>query len=150
VSEHTRAFLGLFLSKRKHITTVATPVGTHIREIVPTMRDTMINFGLIWIGFGIRLSDTFCDDLPVALLVACKLAIGALHTSSILEQFTTQRAAHNVVKLLLNELVAILLMHFLLLLADGTLTTEAEIETLLVLILFYCSTLVLLVLNLRK
>jgi hypothetical protein len=67
--------------------------------------------------------------------MASKLAVGALHARSVLEKFPAEGTAHDVVELLLDELVAILLVDFILLLPDSTLTSEAEIEWLLVAVL---------------
>ena len=95
----------------------------------------MIDFSLIRIGLGVRLCDAFCDDFPVALFVTCEFTIGTLHSSGIFQKFSTKRATHDVVELLLDELVAILLVDFLLLLTNSTLTTKSKIEILLVFVL---------------
>jgi hypothetical protein len=86
------------------------------------MRYPVINFAFIGICFGVRLRDTLGDNLGIAFLVAGKLAIRTLHTGGIFEEISTKRAAHDVVKLLLHKLVAILFMNFFLLLSNCTLS----------------------------
>jgi len=38
------AFASILTTERKHVTTVATPIGTNVCQRLKTMRDTMINF----------------------------------------------------------------------------------------------------------
>ena len=71
--------------------------------------------------------------------MTCEFTIGALHASGIFQKLATKRAAHDVVELLLNELVPILLVDFLLLLTNSTLTTKSKIEILLVFVLLDCT-----------
>ena len=65
-----------------------------------------------------------------------ELAVFALHARGILEETAAERAAHDIVELLLDELVAILFVHFFLSLPDGTFTVETDVERLLVFRLF--------------
>jgi hypothetical protein len=88
----------------------------------------MVDFTFIRICLGVRLCDTFGNDLGVALLVARKLAIRTLHARCVFEEIPTKGAAHNVVELLLHEFVAILFVNFLFLLSNGTLSAKAKIE----------------------
>jgi phosphatidylglycerophosphatase A len=99
------------------------------------MRNTVVDLALVRIGLVIRLRNALGNDFPVAAFVASKLAVGALHASRILEQLSTQSAAHDVVELLLDEFVAILLVDFFLSLTNGSLAAESLIERLLSLVL---------------
>ena len=100
------------------------------------MRNAVVDLGLVRIGLVIGLRNALGDDFAIASLVAGKLAVRALHASRILEQFSAQRAAHDVVELLLDELVAILLVDFFLALTDGTLATQPLVKCLLSFVLF--------------
>lgn len=59
-------------------------------------------------------------------------AVRTLHAGGIFEELSTESAAHNVVKLLLDELVTVLLDHFFLALTNSSLSTETCIKGLLV------------------
>jgi hypothetical protein len=118
-----RAFLDTLPTQGKKITTMTAPIGAHIREVLPTMGNAMIDLGFIRICFCCRLCDAFCNDFPVASLMTRKFTVGTLHTSSIFEKFSAKCTTHDVVELLLNKLVAILLVDFFLLLTNSTLTT---------------------------
>jgi hypothetical protein len=115
---------------------VATPVGGKIGEAFEAMRNTVVDLLFVGVGFVVGLANTLGDNLRVALFVTCVLAVGTLHTRSILEKFSTQRTAHDVVELLGDELVTLLLVDLLLLLTNGTLTVETNIERTAVLQLF--------------
>lgn len=71
----TSALLRLLLPKWKNVTTMAAPIGTHVREVFETMRDAVIQLGFIRIGLCVRLCDTLGDDFWIALLVACVVAV---------------------------------------------------------------------------
>ena len=107
---------------------MATPIGGEIGKALEAVRDAMVDLLLVRVGFVVGLANTLGHNLGVALLVAGVFAVGTLHTRSILEEFSAQRTAHDVVELLGNELVALFLVDFLLLLANGTLTVETDIE----------------------
>ena len=53
------------------------------------MWNTVIQFLLIRVGFGIRLADALGDDLGVALSMASILAVLALHTRRVFEKIST-------------------------------------------------------------
>lgn len=55
-------------------------------------------------------------------------AIRTLHTRGILQELPAKRTTHNIIELLRNELVALLFVDFFLLLTNGTLTVETDIE----------------------
>jgi hypothetical protein len=124
--------LGLLATKRQNITAVTAPISTHVGEVFEAMWNAVVELGLVGIGLGVGLGDALCDNFGVAFLVAGVVAVGALHASSILEEFTTEGAAHDIVELLLHELVTILLDHILFSLTNGTFTTQTEIKRLLV------------------
>lgn len=116
---------------------MTTPIGADVRISIPAMRNAMIDLCFVWVRFSVRLGDTLRDNFLVAVLVAGELAVGALHTSRIFEEFSAKRTAHDAVELLLDELVSILLVHFFFSLANCTLTAESKIEGLLVAILLH-------------
>ena len=60
----------------------------------------MIDFLFVGIRLRVRLAYAFCNHIRVALLMASELAIVTLHASRVLEKFSTQGAAHDVVELL--------------------------------------------------
>lgn len=88
----------------------------------------MVDLLFVRIRFSVGLAYTFGDHFRIALLVTSVLAIGTLHAGGILQEVTAQRTAHDVVESLDSELVAILLDHIFLLLADCTLSIEADIK----------------------
>lgn len=63
---------------------MATPVGRYVRESLPTVRNTMLDLLFVRVGLVICLADTFGDHFRIALFMAGVLAIGTLHTGSIL------------------------------------------------------------------
>jgi len=92
------------------------------------MRYAVIELRFVGVCFCIRLRDTFGDNLRVTFLVACILAIRALHTSRVLEEVTAQSTPHNVVKLLLHKFVPVLLVDFFFALSNGTFSIESDVE----------------------
>lgn len=124
----TGTSLGIFASKGKQVTAVAAPVGGDVGEALETVRNAVVDLLLVGVGLVVRLADTLGDDLLVALAVAGILAVRTLHARSVLEELSAQRAAHDVVELLGNELVALLFVNLFLLLAHGTLAVETDIE----------------------
>jgi hypothetical protein len=132
----TRAAFGIFASKRKQIAAVATPVRGDVGKPFETVGNAVIDLLLVRIGLVVGFADTLGNNLGVTLAVAGVLAIRTLHAGSILEEFSTQCTAHNVVKLLGDELVALLLMNLLLLLAHGTLTVKTDVKGTAILQLF--------------
>lgn len=124
----TGTTLCVLASKWKQITTVAAPIGRDVGEALETMGDAVVDLLLVGIGLVVGLADTLGDDLGIAFAVAGVLAIRTLHARRILEELPTKRTAHNVVELLGDELVTLLLVNLLLLLADGTLTVETNVE----------------------
>lgn len=99
-NELTRTFTTILLSKRQNITTVATPICTHVRELFEAMRNTVIDLLLVWIRFCIGFAYTLGNDAGIAFRMASVLAILALHTSRIFEKVPTQCTTHNIVELL--------------------------------------------------
>lgn len=124
--------LSLLPTKRKNVTAVTAPIGTHVGKVLETMWNSVVELCLVGIGLGVGLGDALCDDFGIAFLVTGIVAVGTLHACSILKKFGTESAAHDVVELLLHKLVSILLDHVLFALTDSTLTTETKIKGLLV------------------
>ncbi len=88
----------------------------------------MVDFLLIRVGLIIGLANTFGDNFGITLLVACVLAICALHTCSIFEEIPAKGTTHNVIELLRNEFVSLLLMNFFLFLADSALAIKTDVK----------------------
>lgn len=123
-----RTFLRIPPSQRQQITTMATPVGTNVREIVEAMRNAVVDLLLVGVRLVVRLADAFRDDFWIAFCVARVFAVSALHAGRVLEEIPTKRTPHNIVELLLDEFVTLLFVHFFLLLSDSALTIETDIE----------------------
>ena len=88
----------------------------------------MVDFLVFAIRFVVSLANAFRDDFWIALCVACVLAVCTLHAGRVFEKFSAKSATHDVVELLLDKFVALLLVDFLFLLADGTLSIETNVE----------------------
>jgi hypothetical protein len=107
---------------------MTAPISAHVGKVFESMRDAMVEFGLIWIGLGVRLRDTLGDHLWVTLLVASVIAVRTLHAGSVLEELTTESATHDVIELLLHEFVAILFDNFFFALANSAFATKSDVE----------------------
>lgn len=125
----------LFGADRQHVSAVAAPVRREIREGLKPVRNPVIDLLLVRIGLGVGLADTLGDDTGVTLDVASVLAVLALHTGAALEEIAAKGAAHDVVELALDKLVAVHLVDFLLLLTNGTLATKTQVQGTAVLVL---------------
>lgn len=86
---------------------MATPIRTQIRKDFESVRDPMIYLFLVRICLGIGFAYTLCDDFRVAFSVTCVLAVCALHTRRVFEEFPTECATHDVIKLLEYEFVTV-------------------------------------------
>lgn len=124
----TAALSTILLSKRQHVTTVATPVGANIGELLETMRNAMIDLLLIRISLRIGFTDTLRNHARVTFRVAGVLAVLALHTGRVLEEVAAKCTSHDIVKLLRHELVTEHLVDQFLTLANGSLTVKSNIE----------------------
>lgn len=91
------------------------------------MRDTMVDLLLLGVGLSVTLADTFGDDAGITLGVASVLAVLTLHTGRVLEEVAAQRTSHDVVELVLDELVAVHLVDLLLALTDSALSAKTEV-----------------------
>lgn len=107
---------------------MATPVGRDVGEALETVGNAVVDLFLVGVGLVVRFADTLGHDLGVALAMASVFTIRTLHARGVLEEFSTERTAHNVVELLCDELVALLLVNLFLLLTHGTLTIETNVE----------------------
>jgi hypothetical protein len=103
---------------------MATPIGSQVGEKVEAMRNAMVDFLFVRIGFIICLANAFGDNLRIALGVTSILAIAALHASRVFEEFAAKSASHDIVELLFDEFVTLFLNDFLFLLSNGTLPIE--------------------------
>lgn len=88
----------------------------------------MVDLLFVRVRLIVCFADTLGDDLGIALLMAGVLAVSTLHAGGIFQEIAAKCAAHDVVKLLRDELVALLLVDLLLLLPNSTLTIETNIE----------------------
>lgn len=122
------AFPRLALAKREHISTMAAPIRTHIGERIEAMGNAMVDLFLVRVCLCVRLADTLRHNLRVAFLMAGVLAVCTLHARSVFEEVTAEGAAHDVVECLHGELVAILFNDIFLLLTNGTLSVETDVE----------------------
>jgi hypothetical protein len=92
------------------------------------MRNPVVEFRLIRIGFGVRLCDALGDHFAIALFMARVLAVRALHSSRVLQEISAQSAPHNVIELLLDKLMPVLFMDFLSPLSNGTFPVQTDVE----------------------
>lgn len=118
----------VLLAKRQHVTTVATPVGTNVRELLETMRNAMVDLLLLWVGLSVRFTDTLRDYTGITLSMTGVLAVLTLHSGRVLEEVAAKSTSHDVVELLRYKLVAVHLVNKLLALTNSSLTVEAEVE----------------------
>lgn len=102
------------------------------------MGDAVVDLLLVGVGLIVGFADTLGNNLGVTLAVTGVLAIRTLHACSILEEFSAQRTAHDIIELLSDELVALFLVDLLLLLADGTLAVKTDVKRTTILQLFGC------------
>ena len=58
---------------------MTTPIRAHIREGLEAMWNTMVDFFFLRVRFGIRLANTFGNNLGIAFLMASIFAVFALH-----------------------------------------------------------------------
>lgn len=107
---------------------MTTPIGRDVGESLEAMRNTVVDLLFVGVRFVVGLADTLGDDLWIALSVTGIFTVGTLHAGSIFQEITTKCTAHDVVELLSDKFVTLLLVNLLLLLSDGTLTVETDIE----------------------
>ena len=107
---------------------MTTPIGRDVGKSFETMRNAVVDLLLVGIGLIIGLANTLGDNLGITLAMASILAIGTLHASCVFQKVTAKSTAHNVVKLLRNELVSLLFVNFFLLLSDSALTVQSNVE----------------------
>lgn len=88
----------------------------------------MVDLFLVRIGLGVTFADTLGNDARITLCVASVLAVLALHASRVLEEVPAECTTHNVVELVLNELVAVHFMNFLFSLTNGTFSSKSKIH----------------------
>jgi hypothetical protein len=79
---------------------VAAPIRAHIRELLETMRNTMVDFLLVRIRLCVRLAYTLSDNTSITFSVAGIFAVLALHASGVFEKIAAESTSHDVVELL--------------------------------------------------
>ena len=124
MSIYTCTLARILLSHGKHVATVTAPIGAQVCGGFKSVGNAMVEFFLFRVRFGIRFRYALGNHFLVALFVASIFAVRALHASGILEKFAAERAPHDVVKLLLHELVAIHLVDFFLLCSNSTFSPQ--------------------------
>lgn len=107
---------------------MATPVSRDIGKCLETVWDTVIDFLLVRVGFVVGLANTFGDDLGVTFFMAGVFAVRTLHAGSVFEEVSAKSTTHDVVELLCDEFVTLLLVDLFLLLTNGTLAIETDVE----------------------
>ena len=112
----------------EHVTAMAAPVGRKVRKRLEAMGDPVVDLLLVGVRLSVALANTFGDDASVALGMACVLAVFTLHASRVFEEIPAEGAAHDVVELALDKLVAVHFVDLLLPLAHGALAVEASIH----------------------
>jgi len=89
--------------------------------------NAVVDLLLVRIRLGVALRDALRNNTRVALRVTCVLTILTLHTRRILEKFSAESTAHDVVELVLHKLVAVHFVDFFLALPYGALSSESKI-----------------------
>lgn len=107
---------------------MAAPVRGHVREWLEPVGDAVVDLLLVRVRLCIALADALGDNAGEALCMTGVLAVLALHPGRVFEELAAERAAHNVVELLLDELVAVHLVDVLLSLADSALSSQAKVD----------------------
>lgn len=134
--EFTCALLRVLAAKGQQRSAMAAPVGRNVGEILETMRNTVVNFLLVGIGFVVGFADTLRDHFGITLPMARVLAVLTLHTGGVFQEIATKSTTHDVVELLRDKFVTLLFVYFFLSLADGTLSIKTDIEGSAILELF--------------
>ena len=114
---------------------MTAPVRRNVAEGLEPVWDPVVDLLFVGISLGIRFADTFGDNTRVTFRMASVFAVLALHPRGILEEIPAQRTAHDVVELMLHELVPIHLVDLFLALTDSSFATKSQINWATVLIL---------------
>ena len=88
----------------------------------------MVDLLLLRIRLSVAFADALGDDAGITLGVASVLAVLALHACGILEEIAAECTPHDVVELVLDELVAVHLVNLFLTLPDGAFSAETKIN----------------------
>lgn len=115
---------------------MTTPIRRDVGKILETMRDAMIDFLLIRIGFVVGFTDTLCNNFRIALAMARVFTILTLHAGCILKELSAERTAHDIIELLGNEFVSLFLVDFFFSLTNRTLSIQTNIKRSAILQLF--------------
>lgn len=118
------------LATRQHLATVAAPrwLQEEVLRSVEAMGYTVVDLVFVFFRFRVGLADAFGDNLRETFLMAGVSAVVALVSRTLEQEFSAIRALHDLVELMSDELVAVHLVDFVLvLLADGALTSKTSI-----------------------
>lgn len=99
---------------------MAAPVGGHVGERLESMWNPVIDLLLVRVRLCIALTNALGDHAGITFGVAGVLAVFALHSRRVFEKVAAERTAHDVVELMLDELVPKDVVDFLFALSDGT------------------------------
>ena len=108
---------------------MATPIGAQVGKSFESMRYAMIEFLFVRIGLSIGLAYALGNDFGETVRVTSIFAVFALHARRVFEELATERASHDTIELLSDELVAILFLDLFFALSDGTFSAKAGVET---------------------
>lgn len=88
----------------------------------------MVDLLLVGIGLRVTLADTLRNHTRITLCMTSVLAILTLHACRVLEEISAKRTTHDVVELVLYELVSVHLVNLLLALTNSTLSAKTEVN----------------------
>lgn len=123
-----RAFPAILLAERQNVAAMTAPICCHIRVRKEPVRNSVVDLLLLRVRLSITLTDALGDDAGIAFGVAGVFAVFALHASRVLQEVTAQSTSHDVVELLLYELVAVHLMHLLLALTNSAFSSKTKVH----------------------
>ncbi|KAH3677405.1 hypothetical protein OGATHE_000879 [Ogataea polymorpha] len=126
MAEYTtlRTLSNILSTPWKNIATMTTPFRASVCDLLKSMRNSVIELCFFWRRICAGSGNALINNVLVALLMAQKSAIFTLE-STVSEEIATNCTAHDVVELLLDELVAVVLVNFLFSLTNGTMTSQA-------------------------
>ena len=88
----------------------------------------MVDLFLVLVRLIVRFTNALRDNFRIAFCVTGILAVCTLHPGRVFEEISTKRTSHDIVELLLDELVALFLVNFFLFLSNGSLSIETNVK----------------------
>lgn len=88
----------------------------------------MVDLLLVRIGLSVTLADTLRNHTGITLCMTSVLAILTLHACRVLEEISAKRTTHDVVELVLYELVSVHLVNLFLALTYSSLSAKTEVD----------------------